>query len=67
MVDETKTAFGITGKMWGHEHWYLGDATPDVVTFGGKSGLSGFYTSLDFRRGAGSDHGLNFERAVDTM
>ena len=23
IVDETKTGFGQTGKMWGHEHWHL--------------------------------------------
>lgn len=48
VVDETKTGVGITGKMWGHEHWNL--AVPaDIVTFGGRSGISGFYSSLDFR------------------
>ena len=23
VVDETKTGLGSTGKMWGHEFWYL--------------------------------------------
>ena len=48
IVDETKTGFGITGKMWAHEHWYL--ATPaDIVTFGGRTGISGFYSTHAFR------------------
>ena len=34
--------------MWGHEHWFLHDH-PDIVTFGGKAGISGFYTSLDYK------------------
>jgi 4-aminobutyrate aminotransferase/(S)-3-amino-2-methylpropionate transaminase len=48
VVDETKTGVGSTGKMWGHEHWNLG--TPaDIVTFGGKAGISGFYSTVDLR------------------
>lgn len=48
VVDETKTGVGSTGKMWAHEHWNL--ATPaDIVTFGGKSGISGFYSTVNFR------------------
>jgi 4-aminobutyrate aminotransferase-like enzyme len=53
VVDETKTGVGITGKMWGHEHWWLHDA-PDIVTFGGKAGISGFYSHLDYRLDAKS-------------
>lgn len=48
VVDETKTGVGITGKMWAHEHWWLNDH-PDIVTFGGKAGISGFYSHVDFR------------------
>jgi len=44
VVDENATGVGATGKMWAHEHWYLQDA-PDIVTFGGKSGISGFFSS----------------------
>ena len=50
VVDETKTGVGSTGKWWGHEHWYLKDA-PDIVTFGGKAGISGFYTTIEYRQG----------------
>ena len=52
IVDETKTGMGQTGKMWAHEHWYLQDrdgGAPDVVTFGGKAGISGYYSTYDFR------------------
>jgi 4-aminobutyrate aminotransferase/(S)-3-amino-2-methylpropionate transaminase len=48
VVDETKTGVGSTGKMWAHEHWFLKD-TPDIVTFGGKAGISGYYTNVDFK------------------
>lgn len=48
VVDETKTGVGITGKMWAHEHWFLSEPA-DLVTFGGKSGISGFYSTLDYR------------------
>ena len=47
MVDETKTGVGATGKMWAHEHWNLSD-NADIVTFGGKAGISGFYSTLDY-------------------
>jgi 4-aminobutyrate aminotransferase / (S)-3-amino-2-methylpropionate transaminase len=47
-VDETRTGVGSTGKMWAHEYWYL-KQTPDIVTFGGKYGLGGFFTNLSFR------------------
>jgi len=52
IVDETKTGMGQTGKMWAHEYWYLGErdgGAPDMVTFGGKAGISGFYSSYDYR------------------
>lgn len=48
VVDETKTGVGSTGKMWAHEHWNL--KTPvDIVSFGGKAGISGFYSTINFR------------------
>jgi 4-aminobutyrate aminotransferase/(S)-3-amino-2-methylpropionate transaminase len=50
IVDETKTGIGASGKNWAHEYWYLhDDEAPDFVTFGGKSGLGGFYSTLDYR------------------
>lgn len=48
VVDETRTGVGSTGKMWGYEHWNL-STSPDIVTFGGKAGVSGFYTTFDYR------------------
>ncbi|MFM7852355.1 MAG: aminotransferase class III-fold pyridoxal phosphate-dependent enzyme [Flammeovirgaceae bacterium] len=52
IVDETKTGMGSSGKNWAHEYWYLKeDQKPDFVTFGGKSGISGFYSLLDHRLG----------------
>lgn len=38
--------------MWSHEHWYLNSndgGSPDIMTFGGKSGISGFYSTIDYR------------------
>jgi 4-aminobutyrate aminotransferase/(S)-3-amino-2-methylpropionate transaminase len=50
IVDETKTGMSSTGKNWGHQWWYLADdQAPDFVTFGGKSGISGFYSTLAHR------------------
>lgn len=50
IVDETETGMGSSGKNWGHDQWYLSDEqTPDFVTFGGKSGLGGFYSTLNYR------------------
>ena len=41
---------GSTGKNWAHDYWYLhDDQKPDFVTFGGKSGLNGFYSTLEHR------------------
>jgi 4-aminobutyrate aminotransferase / (S)-3-amino-2-methylpropionate transaminase len=48
IVDETRTGVGSTGKMWGHEHWNLADPA-DIVSFGGKAGISGFYSTLDYQ------------------
>lgn len=58
VVDETKTGVGITGKMWGHEHWNLQDGCPDLVTFGGRAGVSGFYSTVAFKQ---NETGLSFE------
>lgn len=57
IVDETKTGVGSTGKMWGHEHWNLSNP-PDIVTFGGRAGISGFYSTLAFRL---NDLGVSFD------
>ena len=38
--------------MWAHEHWYLHElngGAADFVTFGGKTGISGFYSTVDHR------------------
>ena len=65
IVDETKTGFGQTGKMWGHEHWYLQErdgSAPDMVTFGGKAGISGFFSTYDYRL---NPHCGSFEQNID--
>lgn len=50
IVDETKTGMGASGKNWAHEYWYLkDDQAVDFMTFGGKAGLSGFYSSFEYR------------------
>ena len=49
--------------MWAHEHWNLKDSA-DIVTFGGKAGISGFYSTVDFRL---SDLGYSFEQNVDMV
>ena len=43
--------------MWAHEHWYLNDS-PDIVTFGGKAGISGFFTTIDYKL---DEIGLHFD------
>ena len=51
IVDETRVGFGISGKMWAHEYWYLSErdgGAPDIVTFGGCAGISGHYASRAF-------------------
>ncbi len=47
VVDETRTGVGITGKMWAHEYWFLKQC-PDIITFGGKSGLAGYFSTLAY-------------------
>ena len=54
IVDETKSGVGQTGKMWGHEHWYLSErdgGSPDFVTFGGKAGISGYFATAEMSPG----------------
>jgi 4-aminobutyrate aminotransferase/(S)-3-amino-2-methylpropionate transaminase len=63
VVDETKTGVGSTGKMWGHEHWNLANPA-DIVTFGGKAGISGFYSTVDFRL---DSLNYSFEQNVDMV
>ena len=69
IVDETKTGVGATGKMWGLEHWNL--STPaDIVTFGGKAGISGFYSTVNFRLdelSIGNASEIPFEQNVDMV
>jgi len=36
IVNEGLSSLGVTGKMWGHENWYL-EESPDIVTFGGRT------------------------------
>ena len=65
VVDETKTGMGQTGKMWAHEHWWLSErdgGVPDMVTFGGKTGISGFFSTYDYRL---NPHCASFEQNVD--
>jgi len=61
IVDETKTGMGASGKNWAHEYWYLHEA-PDFVTFGGKSGLGGFYSTREQRM---NDEGVSFSQNLD--
>lgn len=61
IVDETRTGVGSSGKMWAHEYWILRDA-PDIVTFGGKAGVSGFYSTLEYRLG---DELITLDQNVD--
>jgi 4-aminobutyrate aminotransferase/(S)-3-amino-2-methylpropionate transaminase len=52
VVDETRTGFGQSGKMWAHEHWYLNETNggcADFVSFGGKTGISGFFSTAEHR------------------
>jgi hypothetical protein len=63
VVDETKTGLGSTGKMWAHEHWNLGQS-PDIVSFGGKAGISGFYSTIDYKL---NDLGVSYDQHVDMI
>jgi 4-aminobutyrate aminotransferase/(S)-3-amino-2-methylpropionate transaminase len=63
IVDETKTGLGSSGKYWAHEHWHLlEDNTPDYVTFGGKSGVSGFYATEPHKL---NSEATSFQGSVD--
>ncbi|XP_065833264.1 4-aminobutyrate aminotransferase, mitochondrial-like [Oscarella lobularis] len=46
-VDEVQT-FGITGKLWAHEHWDL-PHSPDIVTFAKKLQTSGAFVRPGLR------------------
>lgn len=57
IVDETKTGMGSSGKKWAHEYWYLSaQEAPDFMTFGGRSGVSGFYSTLNHRLDSNTYH-----------
>ena len=65
IVDETKCGMGQTGKMWGHELWFLQDrdgGSPDFVTFGGKTGISGYFSTYAMRQ---NSHCASFDQNVD--
>lgn len=67
IVDETRTGYGQSGKLWAHDYWYLNEmdgGAPDMVTFGGKAGLSGFYSSKDYR---GQKYCASFDQDVDMV
>ena len=42
IVDEVQTGGGITGKMWGHEHWGLSEP-PDIVSFSKRTQVAGYF------------------------
>jgi len=63
IVDETKTGMGASGKNWAHEYWYLKEA-PDYMTFGGKAGISGFYSTYDFRM---NDEATSFSQNINMI
>lgn len=67
VVDETRTGFGQCGKMWAHEYWYLNEndgGAVDFVTFGGKTGISGHYSSLEHRL---NHHCASYDQQVDMV
>jgi 4-aminobutyrate aminotransferase/(S)-3-amino-2-methylpropionate transaminase len=65
VVDETKTGMGSSGKNWAHEYWYLhDDKTPDFMTFGGKSGAGGFYSTFDHRL---NEEATSFQQNLDMI
>jgi len=61
IVDETKTGLGITGHMWAHDYWYL-TQSPDIVTFSGKTGVNGFYSTKDCKV---NDFGVTMDPNMD--
>ncbi len=38
IIDEVQTGIGLTGKMWGHQHYI----EPDMIAFGKKTQVCGF-------------------------
>lgn len=46
IVDEVQTGGGVTGKMWGHEHWELTDP-PDIVSFSKRTQVAGYFIKKD--------------------
>jgi 4-aminobutyrate aminotransferase-like enzyme len=53
--------------MWAHEHWYLNSndgGCADMMTFAGKTGISGFYSTVDYRV---DPHCTGFEQHVDMI
>lgn len=65
IVDETKTGVGSTGKFWALEHWNLEDAA-DLVTFGQRSGISGFFSTHEYRLIEGPDS-ICFQQNADIV
>ena len=49
--------------MWAHEHWNL-SVPADILTFGGRSGISGYFSNVDYRL---NDLGYTFEQNVDMV
>ena len=67
IVDETKIGIGSSGKMWACEHWYLSEldgGCPDIVSFAGKSGISGFFSTLEYRV-EGIDQDVDFVKLLN--
>lgn len=42
MVDEVQSGLGLTGKLWGYEHY---ETTPDILAFGKKTQVCGVMVS----------------------
>ena len=50
--------------MWAHEHWNLGKSA-DIVTFGGKAGISGFYSTFDYRMNQGYEQNVDMVKLLN--
>eukprot|EP00831_Metopus_contortus_P001896 TRINITY_DN10691_c0_g1_i1.p1 TRINITY_DN10691_c0_g1~~TRINITY_DN10691_c0_g1_i1.p1 ORF type:complete len:284 (-),score=39.30 TRINITY_DN10691_c0_g1_i1:137-988(-) len=48
IIDEVNTGCGPTGKFWASEFWMMDDPG-DILTFGKKCPLSGFFSKPEFR------------------
>lgn len=46
IVDETFSGFGGSGRLWAYEHF---DINPDILVFGGKTQISGYFMRPEFR------------------